>query len=82
MPEGWRFPEVCDIWMPLQMELKDNPRGNFILDCRWPPIADPPALAAQIKAITGVVEHGLFIGLAGRVIVAGASGVTVYEHPV
>jgi putative ABC transport system permease protein len=33
MPKGWRFPEVCDIWMPLQMEEKDHPRGNFFLDC-------------------------------------------------
>jgi putative ABC transport system permease protein len=33
MPEGWRFPEVCDIWMPLQLEEKDHPRGNFFLDC-------------------------------------------------
>ncbi|MEY2490702.1 MAG: hypothetical protein QOC70_2644 [Verrucomicrobiota bacterium] len=33
MPKGWRFPEVCDLWMPLQMEEKDHPRGNFFLDC-------------------------------------------------
>jgi putative ABC transport system permease protein len=33
MPKGWRFPEICDIWMPLQIEEKDNPRGNFFLDC-------------------------------------------------
>jgi putative ABC transport system permease protein len=33
MPKGWRFPEVCDIWMPLQMEEKDHPRGNYFLDC-------------------------------------------------
>src|SRR3954469_13855840 len=33
MPKGWRFPEICDIWMPLQMEEKSNPRGNFFLDC-------------------------------------------------
>jgi len=33
MPKGWRFPEVCDMWMPLQMNEKDNPRGNFFLDC-------------------------------------------------
>jgi ribose 5-phosphate isomerase A len=56
--------------------------GNFILDCHWPAIPDPAALAAQIKAITGVVEHGLFIGLVGRVIVAGAGGVKVYERPI
>jgi putative ABC transport system permease protein len=33
MPKGWRFPEICDIWMPLQVEEKDHPRGNFFLDC-------------------------------------------------
>jgi putative ABC transport system permease protein len=33
MPKGWRFPEICDIWMPLQMDEKENPRGNFFLDC-------------------------------------------------
>jgi putative ABC transport system permease protein len=33
MPKGWRFPEVCDIWMPLQIEEKDHQRGNFFLDC-------------------------------------------------
>ncbi len=33
MPKGWRFPEFCDIWMPLQMDEKDHPRGNFFLDC-------------------------------------------------
>jgi ribose 5-phosphate isomerase A len=55
--------------------------GNFILDCQWPAIPDPGALAAAIKGVTGVVDHGLFIGLAGRVIVAGAAGVQVYERP-
>ena len=33
MPKGWRFPEVCDLWMPLQMSEKDHPRGNFFLNC-------------------------------------------------
>ncbi len=33
MPKGWRYPEICDIWMPLQIEEKDHPRGNFFLDC-------------------------------------------------
>ena len=55
--------------------------GNFILDCQWPAITDPSTLAAAVKALTGVVEHGLFIGLAGRVIVAGAAGVHVYDRP-
>jgi putative ABC transport system permease protein len=33
MPKGWRFPEICDMWTPLQMEEKDHPRGNFFLEC-------------------------------------------------
>lgn len=31
MPNGWRFPTRSDIWMPLQMEEKDHPRGDFFL---------------------------------------------------
>ncbi|MGZ5023824.1 MAG: ABC transporter permease, partial [Chthoniobacterales bacterium] len=32
MPKGWRFPEICDIWMPLHVTEKEHPRGNFFLD--------------------------------------------------
>ncbi len=42
--------------------LTDN--GNPILDCSFGKIADPPALALTLSDIPGVVEHGLFIGLA------------------
>jgi ribose 5-phosphate isomerase A len=38
--------------------------GNPILDCSFGTIADPPALARTLRDIPGVVEHGLFIGLA------------------
>jgi ribose 5-phosphate isomerase A len=48
--------------------------GNFILDCKIGRILDPPALARSLKSITGVVEHGLFLGLASMVIIAGPSG--------
>ncbi len=50
-------------------------QGNFILDCRFEPLASASALAElaeKIKARTGVVEHGFFIGVASEVIVAGA----------
>jgi ribose 5-phosphate isomerase A len=50
--------------------------GNVILDCRFPAIADALALGVAINAIPGVVEHGLFIGMAAFVLVAGAGGVT------
>jgi putative ABC transport system permease protein len=33
MPKGWRFPEASDLWMPLQVEEKDNPRGHFEYEC-------------------------------------------------
>jgi ribose 5-phosphate isomerase A len=51
--------------------------GNHILDCRFGPIADPPALATAIRAIPGVVEHGLFLGMAAIAYVAGPDGVDV-----
>lgn len=38
--------------------------GGYILDCTTGPIADPSRLAANVKAISGVVEHGLFLGVA------------------
>ena len=38
--------------------------GGIILDCATGPIDDPSQLAAAVKAISGVVEHGLFLGIA------------------
>jgi ribose 5-phosphate isomerase A len=56
--------------------------GNYILDCRFQPITQPEALAQAIKMTTGVVEHGLFLGMTERVFVAGAAGgVQVYDRP-
>ena len=55
--------------------------GNIILDCRFNPILDPAALNAAINAIPGVVEHGLFIGMASVVLVAVANGVTTMVRP-
>jgi len=49
--------------------------GNMILDSRFGPIADASALASKLEARAGIIEHGLFLGLAQEVIVAGAAGV-------
>src|SRR5579859_392267 len=38
--------------------------GHHILDCNFGEIADPPALAEKLCHIPGVIEHGLFIGMA------------------
>jgi ribose 5-phosphate isomerase A len=48
--------------------------GHFILDCHFGPIADPRALAGQLKALSGVIDHGLFLGVAGRVVTGRADG--------
>jgi ribose 5-phosphate isomerase A len=53
--------------------------GHFLLDAALVRIDDPKALAARLAAIPGVVEHGLFIGLVGAAIIAGADGVRVVE---
>ncbi|HMB82535.1 MAG TPA: ribose-5-phosphate isomerase RpiA, partial [Terriglobales bacterium] len=47
--------------------LTDN--GNQILDCSFGKIADPPALALTLSNTPGIVEHGLFIGLASLALV-------------
>ena len=49
--------------------------GNMIFDCDFGPIADPVELATKLGARAGVVEHGLFLGIANDVIVAGETGV-------
>lgn len=48
--------------------------GHYIIDCHFGVLPDPDALAAALVAIPGVVEHGLFIGLATGVVLASASG--------
>jgi ribose 5-phosphate isomerase A len=55
--------------------------GHFILDAALERIAEPALLARRLAEIPGVVEHGLFIGLAQMAIVAGADGVRTVERP-
>jgi len=44
--------------------------GHHILDCSFGSIADPVGLARQLSAMPGIVEHGLFIGMAGVILVS------------
>ena len=50
-------------------------QDNLILDCRFEPIRDPADLARQLSERAGIVEHGLFLGLADDVIIAGPTGI-------
>lgn len=54
--------------------------GNFIIDCAFGRIDDPEALDEALKLVPGVVESGLFLGLADAAIVAGPEGVVVLER--
>jgi len=54
--------------------------GNHVLDCRFPAgIADPEALETALARRPGIVESGLFLGLATAAVIAGARGVQVLE---
>ncbi len=59
----------------------ETDQGNWILDCAFGPIADPVELALRLAARAGIVEHGLFCGLASEVIVAGEGGVREIRRP-
>jgi ribose 5-phosphate isomerase A len=53
--------------------------GNYILDCWSSGIAEPESTAAEIRSIVGVVEHGLFLGMATLALVAGQDGVKEFR---
>ena len=55
--------------------------GHWIIDAALGRIDDPKAMAHALSGIPGVMEHGLFIGLAQMAILAGPDGVTVVERP-
>lgn len=49
--------------------------GNWVVDTRFAPIDDPAGIAARVRAIPGVVDHGIFLGMASLVLVADPAGV-------
>jgi ribose 5-phosphate isomerase A len=52
--------------------------GNYILDCTFPHgIVQPVELAETLSRQPGVVEHGLFLGMANEAIVAGSEGISI-----
>src|SRR5829696_3113486 len=60
---------------PTRPWVTDN--GGVIVDCATGPIADPSQLAAAVKAVPGVVEHGLFLGIARGVLQVDPDGQVV-----
>jgi ribose 5-phosphate isomerase A len=65
---------------PVLRKNKDGSRyvtdeGNVLLDCSGVRIEDPSAMAAKLDTMVGVVEHGLFLGMAELALIAGATEV-------
>ncbi len=54
--------------------------GNYILDCAFGEIRDPAGLERSLKLLPGVVETGLFVGLADTVVVGLPDGVEVIQR--
>lgn len=54
--------------------------GNYIYDAACGAILDPPGVEAALKSITGVVDHGLFLGLAERALIGTSEGVVTLDR--
>ena len=72
----------CDIGVAPRLRVRNGQpvrtdSGNLIYDAACGVIPDPALLAATLKSVTGVVDHGLFLDLADEALVGGAAGV---EH--
>jgi ribose 5-phosphate isomerase A len=82
IPFGWTTTKLRLEWLDFTCELRGNQdpyktaSRNYILDCHPPASVDlaSPLVADSIKLQTGVVEHGLFLGMASVVVVGKASG--------
>jgi len=83
IPFGWRvhlhFFESMGAHPNIRKDGRGNKyitdQGNYIIDCFFGTIKEPEKLAAMLSARSGIVEHGLFLGLATDVIVAGEAGI-------
>jgi ribose 5-phosphate isomerase A len=70
--------------VPITQRLKDGVAvktdgGNFIYDCAFGAIMDAKALAATLSSVPGVVEHGLFIGIATTLVIAHPGEVEIIQ---
>lgn len=65
---------------PRSTELLVTDGGNYILDCHCGLIPDPPKAAAFLSDVPGVVEHGLFIGIARTIIFGTETGARIIEY--
>lgn len=81
VPFGWQLTRQCleQLGCEAKFRSSDNgpfvtDNGNYILDCSFGAIDDPPALERRIVGTCGVVECGIFTGLATRIIIGKSDG--------
>ncbi|MES1152286.1 MAG: ribose 5-phosphate isomerase A [Dongia sp.] len=87
VPFGWpivmdrlkEFPAECLLRRAGDAPFVTN-GGNYVVDCRFDTIADAAALQAKLKAITGVVETGLFVGLATQAMIGREEDVQILSR--
>lgn len=88
IPLGWSHTAraISDLGLSPELRYGSNgdpftsDGGHYILDCAAQPIADPAVIATSLKLITGVVDHGLFVGMADLVITIDESGDVTERH--
>ena len=79
----------AELELKQELHVRETPEGEFyktdgghyIIDCHFGVIPDPEELADCLSLIPGVIETGLFLGIAERAIIGGPDGVTVIEAP-
>jgi ribose 5-phosphate isomerase A len=54
--------------------------GHHIIHCRFDAIEDPQGLEHRLRSRAGIVEHGMFLGMASAVYVAASSGVEILRR--
>jgi len=74
----------CDLGVAPRLRVRDGApvrtdNGNLIYDAACGRIPEPAALAAALKSVTGVVDHGLFLDLADLALVGTDAGVVTLE---
>jgi ribose 5-phosphate isomerase A len=83
VPFGWRSQVLFLESMGARVRVRQvgdgkrfmTDQGNLILDCNFGALSEPAQVAATLRGRAGIVEHGLFLGLATDVFVANARGV-------
>lgn len=83
IPTGWRNHQafLAEMGGEGGLRLLDSgepfrtDHGNYIIDWRFGVLTDPYSIAAELKTRAGIVEHGMFLGLANDLIIAGPEGI-------